>query len=335
MKASRCYAKKSGATSLIDQLDQSTSRYYRKLVTKMKTTPTILFVLIFLAGCAGPPADNPLLLEARTVYRSAAADRSVLINAQAELEDAQNELETAEQLWRAKGDKTQVDHHAYMAKQRSRIAIETSKLKGADYEVARADLERKQVQLEARSVEANQATAQAERERALANEAIQKAENAQGDAERARKEAADALADMQEMTSRLAELEARQTERGIVLTLGDVLFDVAKTTLKAGGSRATAQLGQFMLEYPERKVLVEGYTDSSGREETNQRLSEQRAEAVKDALVSRGIAPNRIQTTGYGESYPVADNNSSAGRSQNRRVEVVISDENGLIKTRN
>lgn len=299
-------------------------------------------LFIIASACGGPPADNPLLLEARTAYNKAATDRAVLVNAQVELEEAQAELEQAEMLWRAKKDKVLVDHHAYMAKQRSKIAIETAKLTTADEEVQRADLERKQVQLEARSVEAERAAAiaeqrraEAEKERQLADQARRQAESARDEAERARREADNAMATMQEMTAKLAEMEARQTERGLVLTLGDVLFDVGKSTLKSGGDRAVAQLAEFMFEYPERRVLVEGYTDSSGGEETNQRLSEQRANAVRQALLQKGIASSRIETTGYGESYPVATNGTSAGRQQNRRVEVVISDEKGVIKVRN
>ncbi len=129
-------------------------------------------------------------------------------------------------------------------------------------------------------------------------------------------------------------MQAQQTERGMVLTLGDVLFDVGKADLKPAAERTISRLAQFMLEYPARRVLIEGYTDSTGDDAFNQMLSLQRANSVRDALVVQGVTGNRIDTRGYGESYPVANNDSAAGRQQNRRVEIVISDESGNIDSR-
>lgn len=120
----------------------------------------------------------------------------------------------------------------------------------------------------------------------------------------------------------------------MVLTLGDVLFDLNKADLKASGEQTIGRLAQFMREYEDRRVRVEGYTDSTGKDSYNQQLSERRAEAVRDALVSQGIERRRVETKGYGEQYPVASNDTSAGRQQNRRVEIVISDEEGNIETR-
>ncbi|MCB0719437.1 MAG: OmpA family protein [Bacteroidetes bacterium] len=297
-------------------------------------TKLLILTAMFVAACGGPPAENPLLVEARTVYNKAATDRTVLVHAQVELDQAQDELEKAEMMWRNGEDKVLVDHSAYMAHQRARIAIETARLKTSDDEMKNAELERKQVQLEARSIEAERSAALAEQRRQEADAARIEAENALTSAQRARLEADQATARMQEMTSKLAELEARQTERGIVLTLGDVLFDVGKSTLKSGGARAVLQLSQFMLEYPERRVLIEGHTDNTGSNLTNQRLSERRANAVRDALAQKGVSIGRIETAGLGEDYPVATNSTEAGRQQNRRVEIIISDEKGVIKGR-
>ncbi|MDX1457294.1 MAG: OmpA family protein [Marinobacter sp.] len=129
-------------------------------------------------------------------------------------------------------------------------------------------------------------------------------------------------------------MQAQQTERGMVLTLGDVLFDVGKADLKPAAERTIGRLAQFMLEYPERRVLIEGYTDSTGDDAFNQSLSLQRANSVRDALAAMGVASSRIDTRGYGESYPVASNSTTGGRQQNRRVEIVISDETGAIDSR-
>lgn len=122
------------------------------------------------------------------------------------------------------------------------------------------------------------------------------------------------------------QLNAKQTDRGMTISLGDVLFDTNKSQLKPGGMRTIQKLAQFLQENPQRSVSIEGFTDSKGSEEHNQELSERRAESVKSALVDQGISADRIVSHGYGEAYPVADNKTSAGRQLNRRVEVVVSD---------
>ena len=126
------------------------------------------------------------------------------------------------------------------------------------------------------------------------------------------------------------ELKARETDRGTVMTLGnDVLFDSGAATLKPGGRKAIDNLGQLMQKQPERKVEIEGFTDSTGSAETNRKLSEARAVAVKQALVERGVDPARIQTRGMGSAYPIASNDTAVGRQLNRRVEVVFSPQPG------
>jgi outer membrane protein OmpA-like peptidoglycan-associated protein len=115
----------------------------------------------------------------------------------------------------------------------------------------------------------------------------------------------------------------------MVLTLGDVLFDTGRSELKPGATRKLDQLAQFLAEHPDRRVQIDGFTDSVGTDSYNEELSQQRADAVKAALITRGISPSRIGTEGYGKAYPVASNNDSGGRQMNRRVEVVIGDNNG------
>lgn len=130
------------------------------------------------------------------------------------------------------------------------------------------------------------------------------------------------------------ELNAKQTDRGLTISLGDVLFDTGKAQLKPGGAREVRKLAQFLQQNPQRNVSVEGFTDSRGSDDYNQTLSEHRADAVKAELVDQGIAPERVTSKGYGEAYPVADNNSSAGQQMNRRVEIVISDDGKQVAPR-
>ncbi len=119
-------------------------------------------------------------------------------------------------------------------------------------------------------------------------------------------------------------MKAKQTERGIVLTLGDVLFDSGRADMKAGALRTLEQLAAFLKENPERDVVIEGHTDSVGSVEFNQALSERRALTVKDALVERGIAASRVTAVGFGPTKPLVGNDTPAGRQQNRRVEIVL-----------
>jgi outer membrane protein OmpA-like peptidoglycan-associated protein len=125
------------------------------------------------------------------------------------------------------------------------------------------------------------------------------------------------------------QLKATPTPRGLVLTLGDVLFDTGKAQLNPGAARKLDQLAKFLTDQPERRVQIDGFTDSVGTESYNQDLSQLRADAVKSALIVRGINPSRIGSQGYGKGFPVANNSDSGGRQLNRRVEVVIGEDNG------
>ena len=138
---------------------------------------------------------------------------------------------------------------------------------------------------------------------------------------------------MAAQSARLAQLrgaaKAKPTDRGLVLTLGDVLFETGSSTLSPGAGRNLDRLVQFLTEHPDRLVQIDGFTDSVGTDSFNQDLSQRRADAVRSSLQSRGIASARIATQGYGKEYPVASNAESSGRQLNRRVEVVIGADGG------
>lgn len=136
----------------------------------------------------------------------------------------------------------------------------------------------------------------------------------------------------EELAKKVSELEARPTDRGFVLTVGNVLFDFGQATLKTGGMETVNQLGDFLTEYPDRKILIECFINSIGSEAFNQTLSASKAQNVKYALMSKGFQADRIRIYGYGTQQPVASNATEEGRWQNRRVEVVISDQDGSIK---
>ncbi len=270
-------------------------------------------------GCA-TPAPSPTLEEARTEYREAKRDPMVASNAPIALEEAQQSLAQAEGLWKKGKAAALVDHHAYVTRQKVAIAREQAKLRTVEQQVNQAQEQRQQLLLQVRTRETELARQQAE---AKAREA-----------ELAQREAKTAEMRAKELADQVAEMQARQTERGLVLTLGDVLFDFDKANLKPGAERVVDRLTTFLSEYPERKVMIEGFTDSVGPDAYNEQLSQRRAVSLQDALVKQGIGPDRIQIRGYGEQYPVASNDSPAGRQQNRRVEIVVSDEQGQIPER-
>jgi outer membrane protein OmpA-like peptidoglycan-associated protein len=200
-------------------------------------------------------------------------------------------------------------------------------MKKADKELESASTERSLVLLGARTKEAEQSLSEAEKAR-------REAEIQRLTAQEERRAADKALREAKRLEAKIAEMNARQTERGLVLTLGDVLFDTGKSSLKSGAFLTIDKLAEFLKEYPNRRVQIEGFTDSVGSEEYNLDLSVRRAEAVRNALNGRGIELDRILYRGYGEMYPVANNDNPAGRQRNRRVEIIISDKNGMIPER-
>jgi outer membrane protein OmpA-like peptidoglycan-associated protein len=265
-----------------------------------------------------------------------------------ELDNAVVAMRRADDAWSNHAHLGEVHHLAHLAWTQAKIATETARLKSSEASIASANAERDRLQLQARTREAErarreaaQAKAQAEANRAdavaaqaHAAAAAAQAQSARAEAEAAQRQAANAQAQAQSLQAALADLQARPTDRGMVVTMGDLLFDTGSAHLNPGGLRVVDHLVQFMNAYPQRRVSIEGFTDSVGSANANQVLSERRADAVRLALIDRGIDPARLEARGYGEAYPVASNANPAGRQMNRRVEIVISDRNGAIASR-
>jgi outer membrane protein OmpA-like peptidoglycan-associated protein len=287
--------------------------------------PATLLAIAILAGCA--TRENASLSEAHGNYDNARSNPQVTSLAALELKEAGDTLSKADNAL-SKGESTAtVDHLAYLSKQQVAIAEETARRKSAELALANAGVKRDQVRLEARTAEADAAKQQIA---VMQKKADWQAEDLA--AANAIAESDQALIISQE--KQLKELNARKTERGMVITLGDVLFSSGKAQLASGGTRNVQKLADFLRQYPKRNALIEGYTDSTGAESFNQALSERRADAVRTALIDMGIAGDRIVTQGYGEEFPVASNGSAAGRQLNRRVEIILSDESGHITAR-
>lgn len=268
-----------------------------RVAHKLWTRGWLILALGLLAACAGT-SENQLLSEARQEVQRAQQTAAVSQHAALKLQEAENSLQRAETLWEEEGRDSieEVEHYAYLARQQALTAQQRAALGEAQEDVAEARADRERVLRESRERELQTAQSRIE-------EAEQEAEMARGAAE---------------------DLQAQQTERGTVLTLRDVLFDFGKADLKPGAERSIEQLASYLEENGDRQLLVEGYTDSVGDESFNERLSEQRAQAVRDQLVLAGISPERIEVVGHGENYPIASNETPYGRQLNRRVEVVV-----------
>jgi outer membrane protein OmpA-like peptidoglycan-associated protein len=262
-----------------------------------------------MAACASMPLTDAALENARSAVRTAEADPNVSRYAALDLHTARTELDAAEAAAVAR-DERGIDQPAYLATQTARLAQLKASTKANDARVAAGRADRDRIQLNARTNEVNGALL-------ARDQATQRAENANV----ARDEATQQTAALQ---TELDALKAKPTDRGLVLTLGDVLFDTGRAELNPGAYRNLDQLVQFLTQHAERRVEIDGYTDSVGTDSFNLDLSQRRADSVKSVLVSRGIDSTRIASRGYGKDFGVASNSDSGGRQLNRRVEIVI-----------
>jgi outer membrane protein OmpA-like peptidoglycan-associated protein len=287
-----------------------------------------------LAACAGTPDANPALDQARMKYNAAQGEAQVKRHATEELAMAGTALQRTEKAHRDGDSATEVNHLAYLTTQRVAIAQETAAARTAQEVTASAAAERDRMRLELRTKEAD--TAQQQLAASQQSGARKSAELAQADRSAAEDQARLARSDARvgSLEQQLADLNAKRTERGIVVTLGDLLFDSGRAQLQASSTRSMGQLADFMKRNPQRSAAVEGFTDSVGSTSSNQDLSDRRAQAVVAALVDLGVGADRLSARGNGEGQPVAGNDTAAGRQMNRRVEVVFAPQAGDILTR-
>jgi outer membrane protein OmpA-like peptidoglycan-associated protein len=275
-----------------------------------------------LAACASQPVRNDQLDQAHSEVQAFAQDPDAERAAHDQLRAAQADLASADAAL-AKGEPpAEVNHLAYLARKDAETGVARTNELRAREQVARAESERNRILLEAR-------TQQAERAQLQAEQAQRQAQESQLAAQQASADAKDARTQLQNAQQQLADLQAKQTERGMVLTLSDVLFDTNESTLKPGAAARLDRIASFLQANPRTHLIIEGYTDTTGTAAYNEHLSERRAQAVAEQLETRGVAPDRVQTVGRGQEYPVATNATPAGRQQNRRVEIIFSDTGG------
>lgn len=281
--------------SVVRDADRVTSQGIYSRVCRYGIYAAGLLTLVIAAGCTVAPSTPDGAQDVRNKLTQLQSDPSLANRVPRTQEEAQAAVRLAEQPV-AEKDKALGAHRVFMADRQVEIATAratTSALEAQREELVRASTT---VRLDARTSEADSA----------------------------RSDAAEARGAKQDMQREIERLKAEKTDRGLVLTLGDVLFATGKAELKVGAENNLNNLVSFLGKYQDRSVEVEGHTDNVGAEAYNQALSEQRAESVKAYLVSRGIAGQRITTVGKGMHSPKVDNGSASGRQQNRRVEVII-----------
>lgn len=278
---------------------------FRNHASYAKVLTVAAAVAFTLAGCATAPVSPDGAADVRAKLTRLQADPQLATRAPVALQEAETAVRAAEQP--ATKDATLSAHLVYMADRKVEIAMAQAATGQAEDQRAKLGEERERARLDARTREADIAHADADTARIAAANAA---------AEAARKSG--------EMQRQIDALQAKATDRGLVLTLGDVLFTSGRADLKVGAASNLNRLVAFLNQNPDRKVEIEGHTDNVGGDEYNQGLSQRRAESVKSYLTQQGIDSGRIAASGKGEHQPVADNESEGGRQQNRRVEVII-----------
>jgi outer membrane protein OmpA-like peptidoglycan-associated protein len=318
-----------------------------------------LSLLLALSACASSPKKDLALEQVRTQLEGLKSDAELANYAPLALGEAERALRAAET---TRGDKTNRIHMIYMADRRIQVARAVAQHEKLEDELQELETERNQLLLKASQAEANRARMDADQARMMSQATAEDAERARMQVEQsrrreaetartaeqareeadqakalaassataadlARKEAELASEQAQSLRRQLDNLQLRQTESGVVVTLGDVLFETGETDLKVEAQTSLVEVVDLLQSEPSKKIRIEGHTDAVGNAETNLALSEQRADSVLAALVSLGVEASRITSVGMGEDFPIASNDDQEGRKKNRRVDVILLDE--------
>ena len=268
---------------------------------RLRTPILIAFTsLLILGGCASAPKTPEGAVEARAKLTQLQNDPTLASKVSVAIRTADTAVKEAEI---PRKDKALSDHLVFIA--------------GREVDVAWA-------QAKTRQLEDQRAGLTEQRNAERLDSRTREADRAQDAAEQARMDADMAREDSEALRREIAELNAKETERGLVVTLGDTLFETGNSQLKGNAFANLGKLSAFLNQYPERNLVIEGHTDSVGNKSSNQALSQRRADSVRQYLLQQGVAANRLTAFGKGEDAPIASNDSVSGRALNRRVEVII-----------
>jgi outer membrane protein OmpA-like peptidoglycan-associated protein len=309
---------------------------------------TLLATAAALAACSTSPTVPPELVRARSTVQQAGADPNVLNYGALELKKATDALDRANALSAKGANLGDVSSTAYVAQRHAEAAQAIANSKANEDAIKASQTERERVRADANAVEADKARAEAAAAQQQADLSRMRASIARADAQEATRQARDAKAEAALASAQVAataaqndalqrqlnELQAQPTDRGMLVTLGDVLFEFGRADVKPGAQEALRKLAAWLQQHPERRVLIEGFTDSVGTENANLQLSVRRAESVAQMLAGYGIGADRVRAVGYGEGYPVVENSSDSNRAMNRRVEVYISNNDQPVRSR-
>jgi len=327
-------------------------------MNRLLTKISLVLMVILLSACVAAPKKDLALERVRDELESLKMDPELAGYAPLALREAERALRNAEL---ATGDELNHAYLVYMADRRIQIARTMAEREQYDKTLVELQQEHSAMLIRASQLEADHARMEAEQARLLvattseeaqraqeekedalvkeaesaraaelsaqeADQARRLAESRASEAEYARREAEIASQQIDSLTRQLENLQLRQTESGVVVTLGDVLFASGETELVEGGLSSLEEVVDLLQTEPDKQIRVEGHTDSLGDAETNLQLSEQRAQAVREALISLGVAADRVTALGMGEDFPIASNDDEAGRARNRRVDVILLD---------
>ena len=284
-------------------------------ISSIKTLLSVSVVSFMLLACTSGMTRPEGADDARSKLTKLQSTPELASHAPVEIKDAEIAVRAAEQPQR---DDDLAKHLVLMADRKVDIAWAQAQARLSEHQRKSLSEQRETARLDSRTREADSARMDANIARSEADQARIQAEAARGDAEVARQQAED-------LRAKIADLNAKATDRGLVMTLGDVLFATGKSELKGSATGNLGKLAAFLNSYPDRTVIIEGHTDNVGSEDSNQGLSQRRADSVRSFLVSQGVSSPRLSAIGKGENSPVSGNDSATGRQQNRRVEVIIS----------
>ena len=318
----------------------------------------LILMLVLLSACTAAPKKDLALERVREELDNLKSHPELAGYASPALGEAERALRKAEM---AVGDDLYRSYLIYMADRRIQIARTMAEREQYEKTLDQLEDERSNMLIKASQQEADNARMEAERARLLvattsedaqrakeeketaqqkeaestraaqlsaeeADQARRLAESRASEAEFARREADLASQQVTSLTRQLENLQLRETESGVVVTLGDVLFASGQAQLVEGGRSSLEEVVDLLQTEPDKKIRVEGHTDSRGDADANLLLSEQRAQAVREALISLGVASERVSALGMGEDFPIASNEDEDGRARNRRVDVILLD---------
>ncbi len=320
-------------------------------------TLLLLVSLVMMVACQSTPKKDLALERTRTALQQLQNDEELTGYAPLAVSEAERALRQAEQ----STNPAQRAHLVYMADKKILIARAIAQREQLEMTYRELEDERSAMRIRASELETEQAREEAARARMMmaaseedaqrrqreaqlareqelesnraaemareeAQQARRLADSRASEAELARREAELAVAQMDSLKRQLENLQLRETESGVVVTLGDVLFNTGETELRDEAMTSLIEVVDLLQTEPDKQIRIEGHTDASGAAETNLQLSQDRADSVMAALISLGVSADRLQAVGMGEDFPIDSNETESGKSRNRRVDVILLD---------